>query len=96
MRKQESIERFAPTSWSGLKVDAVKLETVGVLPYRLAPKARPIREQLWMHAKKEFSDLLSVQTPWGLVRPKFLPEGVGPASGLLQHIVRTIFEDFSE
>ena len=49
-----------------------------------------------MHAKKEFSDLLSVQTPWGLVRPKFLPEGVGPASGLLQHIVRTIFEDFSE
>lgn len=45
---------------------------------------------------REFSDLLSVQTPWGLYRPKFLPEGVGPASGLLQHIVREIFADFSE
>jgi RNase H-like domain found in reverse transcriptase len=45
---------------------------------------------------REFSDLLSVQTPWGLYRPKFLPEGVGPASGLLQHIVRDIFADFAE
>lgn len=45
---------------------------------------------------REFSDLLSVQTPWGLYRPKFLPEGVGPASGLLQHIVREIFSDFSD
>lgn len=44
----------------------------------------------------EFSNLLSVQTPWGLVRPKFLPEGVGPASGILQHIVREIFKDFEE
>jgi hypothetical protein len=40
---------------------------------------------------QKFSELLSVQTPWGLVRPKFLPEGVGPASGLLQNIVREIF-----
>ena len=45
---------------------------------------------------REFSDLLSVQTPWGLFRPKFLPEGVGPASGLLQHIVREVFADFEE
>ena len=44
---------------------------------------------------EEFSNLLSVQTPWGLVRPKFLPEGVGPASGLLQHLVRGIFEPFA-
>ena len=44
----------------------------------------------------EFSDLLSVQTPWGLYRPRFLPEGVGPASGLLQHLVRDIFHDFSD
>ena len=43
---------------------------------------------------EEFSNLLSVQTPWGLVRPKFLPEGVGPASGLLQHLVREIFKPF--
>jgi hypothetical protein len=49
-----------------------------------------------MPLKEEFSKLLSVQTPWGLVRPKFLPEGVGPASGLLQHAVREIFKDFEE
>jgi hypothetical protein len=42
------------------------------------------------------SQLLSVQTPWGLVRPKFLPEGVGPASGLLQNIVREVFLDYEE
>ena len=45
---------------------------------------------------QEFSDILSVQTPWGLFRPRFLPEGVGPASGLLQHLVRDIFNDFEE
>ena len=48
---------------------------------------------------EEASNLLSVQTPWGLVRPKFLPEGVGPASGILQSTVRQIFcgfEDFDD
>ena len=42
------------------------------------------------------SQLLSIQTPWGLVRPKFLPEGVGPASGLLQNIVREVFQEYEE
>ena len=42
------------------------------------------------------SNLLSVSTPWGLFRPKFLPEGVGPASGILQSIVRRIFTDFDD
>lgn len=42
------------------------------------------------------SNLLSVSTPWGLFRPKFLPEGVGPASGILQSIVRRIFSDFDD
>jgi hypothetical protein len=42
----------------------------------------------------ESSNLLSVTTPWGLFRPKFLPEGVGPASGILQAIVRRIFSDY--
>lgn len=40
------------------------------------------------------SNLLSVSTPWGLFRPKFLPEGVGPASGILQSVVRKVFADF--
>ena len=42
------------------------------------------------------SNILSVQTPWGLVRPRFLPEGVGPASGVLQRTVMEIFSDFQE
>ena len=42
------------------------------------------------------SNLLSVSTPWGLFRPKFLPEGVGPASGILQSIVRRVFLDFED
>ena len=35
-------------------------------------------------------------TPWGLFRPMLLPEGVGPASGILQSIVRRIFSDFDD
>ena len=40
--------------------------------------------------------LLSVSTPWGLFRPKFLPKGVGPAFGILQAIVRKIFADLDD
>ena len=39
---------------------------------------------------------LSIQTPWGLVQPRFLPEGVGPASGILQKYVEEIFHDYME
>ncbi len=39
---------------------------------------------------------LSVQTPWGQVQPRFLPEGVGPASSVLQSIVVAIFADFDD
>ena len=39
---------------------------------------------------------LSVQTPWGQYQPKFMPEGIGPGSGVLQETVRTLFADFSE
>ena len=42
------------------------------------------------------SNLLSVSTPWGLYRPLFLPEGVGPASGILQSIVRRVFADYED
>ena len=30
------------------------------------------------------SQRLAIQSPWGLVEPIFLPEGVSPASGHLQ------------
>jgi hypothetical protein len=35
--------------------------------------------------------LLSIQTIWGQIQPLFLPEGVKPASGALQDIVRYMF-----
>ena len=42
------------------------------------------------------SNKLSVVTPWGLRRPVYLPEGVAPASGTLQKMVMSLFEDFKE
>ena len=42
------------------------------------------------------SNILSVATPWGLKRPKYLPEGVAPASGLLQRAVMQIFDEFDD
>jgi len=38
--------------------------------------------------------LLSIVTPWGQVQPKFLSEGVAPASLELQAVVQSIFKDF--
>lgn len=39
---------------------------------------------------------LSVQTPWGQFAPKFMPEGVAPATFILQETVSRIFSDFDE
>jgi len=39
---------------------------------------------------------LSVVTPWGQFEPVFMPEGVAPASIVLQDVMRKLFEDFSE
>ena len=39
---------------------------------------------------------LAVQTPFGLLRPLFMPEGVSPASGYLQTIMMEIFADVEE
>jgi hypothetical protein len=180
LSREQYVETFAPTKWDGLRVAPVVMETIGTMPKEMKPRARPIRESLYAHAKTEyerlcayfytpsdssvasplviapkatapfirfcgdyreinkyikipqqpipivkheltkaakfkvyvdldmansfhqiplsdeFSKLLSVQTPWGLVRPKFLPEGVGPASGLLQMIVRDVFKGFED
>ena len=40
------------------------------------------------------SAILSVQTPMGQFQPKFLPEGVAPASGFLMMVMYEIFNDF--
>ena len=42
------------------------------------------------------SNKLSIITPWGTFRPVFMPEGVSPATGVLQAHMREIFADFSE
>ena len=39
---------------------------------------------------------LSVQTPWGQVQPIFMPEGIGPASGILQKTMSEIFADYED
>ena len=186
MTSPAALETFSPSSWNGLKVPAINFDTAPGMPSSMRVKSRPIRQELYAHAKKEFdrltqyfyesdrekctsaiasplviapkatepfiricgdyrevnefitipkhpipivqheltkaaqfkvfvdldmtnsfhqiplseatSNLLSVQTPWGLVRPKILPEGVGPASGILQSIVKDIFnfQDFPD
>jgi hypothetical protein len=42
------------------------------------------------------SERLSVQTPWGQFEPKFMPEGIGPGSFILQETVREIFGKHDE
>ena len=42
----------------------------------------------------ETSRRLAIQTPWGLVEPAFMPEGISPAMGVLQIAVRTMFQDY--
>ena len=40
------------------------------------------------------SQKLAIQTPWGLVEPVFMPEGISPASGHLQVTMMKMFSDF--
>ena len=44
---------------------------------------------------KKTSELLSIQTIEGPIRPLFMPEGISPASAILQKHVREIFKDFA-
>ena len=50
--------------------------------------------QILLHP--ETSEKLSLQTPWGQYEPKFMPEGVAPATGILQEVVKDIFEECEE
>ena len=42
------------------------------------------------------SEYLSVKTPWGQFRPLGMPEGISPATGILQKVVKEIFKDFDD
>ena len=44
----------------------------------------------------ETSAKLSIQTPWGQYQPKFMPEGIAPATGVLQETVKQIFADMED
>jgi RNase H-like domain found in reverse transcriptase/Reverse transcriptase (RNA-dependent DNA polymerase)/Integrase zinc binding domain len=41
-------------------------------------------------------ELLSIVTPFGQFQPKFLPEGIAPATNALQYYMDMIFKDFEE
>jgi hypothetical protein len=43
---------------------------------------------------KATSNLLSIVTPWGTVRPLFMPEGISPASGILHNIMTDILSEW--
>ena len=45
---------------------------------------------------EETSNRLSIVCPWGQFRPVFMPEGIGPASSILQKHVREIFRGFED
>jgi hypothetical protein len=45
---------------------------------------------------RKTSNWLSIQTPWGLVRPLYMPEGIKPASAELQRMMDRIFSDMYE
>ena len=42
------------------------------------------------------SELLSIMTIEGPIRPRFMPEGISPASSILQNHVRAIFHEFKD
>jgi hypothetical protein len=42
------------------------------------------------------SAFLAVRTHWGLVEPIFMPEGIAPASGILQRTMSDVFKDFDD
>ena len=50
--------------------------------------------QIVLH--KETSEKLSIQTPWGQFEPVFMPEGIAPATSMLQETVHEIFKDFND
>ena len=52
------MDTFAPTKWTSLKVPKVDFETTPGMPASLLVKSRPIRQELYAHAKKKFDRLV--------------------------------------
>ena len=50
--------------------------------------------QILLHP--DTAEKLSIQTPWGQFEPLFMPEGIAPATGILQEVVKDIFEDIKD
>ena len=45
---------FVPTNWAGIKMEPYHLDIKPGLPAFLKARARPVRDSLYHHAKKEF------------------------------------------
>ena len=68
-------------------------------------KMRPFKvfaEMDWYKAYHQYplhidtQKLLAMITPWGCIQPQFLPEGVAPASAVMQETVDMLFHDVQE
>ena len=74
----------------------VKLSLVKISGFRLFANLDMMNSFHQFRLSDQTSAFLSVITPWGQFRPLFMPEGIGPASGILQFHMSRIFADFDE
>jgi hypothetical protein len=58
MTTPEALETFSPSAWNGLKVKPIDFETAPGMPTSMPVKSRPIRQDLYAHAKLEFDRLV--------------------------------------
>ena len=52
------LETFSPSAWNGLKVPPIDFETAPGMFTSIPVRSRPIRQELYVHAKKEFERLV--------------------------------------
>ena len=58
MTSPAALETFSPSAWNGLKVPPINFETAPGMPTSMPVKSRPIRQDLYAHARKEFDRLV--------------------------------------
>ena len=82
--------------WKHQLIPTVKHQIERILRYNVFVDIDMVNAFHQIKLAEETSKTLSVVTPWGQFEPLFLPEGVTPASGILQELVSSIFDDFQE
>jgi hypothetical protein len=86
------INKYIPTGHYTIPIIRHELDTIIGYKLFLDIDLTNAYHQISLHP--ETSAYLSVQTPWGQFQPKFMPEGIGPGSSILQETVRKIFGSF--